>query len=75
MASPTNPQLSTHDALLAPTRSTVRVAEVASLEGAFLSSARGIAVVTGIDDLRLPVEPKRLRMLAEAYASVTRDSI
>jgi branched-subunit amino acid aminotransferase/4-amino-4-deoxychorismate lyase len=56
-------------------RSTVRVADVASLEGAFLSSARGIAVVTGIDDMRLPVEPKGLRMLAEAYASVTRDSI
>jgi branched-subunit amino acid aminotransferase/4-amino-4-deoxychorismate lyase len=56
-------------------RSTVRVADVASLDGAFLSSARGIAVVTGIDDMRLPVEPKGLRMLAEAYASVTQDSI
>jgi hypothetical protein len=40
-----------------------------------LSSARGIVVVTGIDHMSLPVEPKGLRMLAEAYASVTRDSI
>jgi branched-subunit amino acid aminotransferase/4-amino-4-deoxychorismate lyase len=56
-------------------RSTVRVADVASLDGAFLSSARGIAVVTGIDDMGLPVEPKGLRMLAEAYAAVTQDSI
>jgi branched-subunit amino acid aminotransferase/4-amino-4-deoxychorismate lyase len=56
-------------------RSTVRVGDVASLDGAFVSSARGIAVVTGIDHMSLPVEPRGLRMLTEAYASVTRDSI
>jgi hypothetical protein len=53
----------------------VRPRDIASLDGAFLSSARGIATVTAVDELRLPVEPKGLRALAEAYASVEWDSI
>jgi len=56
-------------------RSTVRSRDIASFDGVFLCNARGIAAVTAVDHLRLPVESQGLRMLAEAYASVTWDSI
>jgi len=55
--------------------STVRVQDIASFDGAFLCSARGIAAVTTVDDASLPGESKGLSMLADAYASVTWDSI
>jgi hypothetical protein len=53
----------------------VRVQDIASLDGAFLSSARGIAAVTVVDRSSLPVESQGMSLLAEAYASVTWDSI
>jgi branched-subunit amino acid aminotransferase/4-amino-4-deoxychorismate lyase len=56
-------------------RSTVRVQDTASFDGALLCSARGIAAVTTVDETSLPVQSQGLRMLAEAYASVTWDSI
>jgi branched-subunit amino acid aminotransferase/4-amino-4-deoxychorismate lyase len=56
-------------------RSTVRLRDVASLDGAFVCNARGIAAVTAVDHGSLPAEPKGLSVLAEAYASVTWDSI
>jgi branched-subunit amino acid aminotransferase/4-amino-4-deoxychorismate lyase len=56
-------------------RSTVRVQDIASLDGAFVCSARGIAAVTTVDRTSLPVEPQGLRVLAEAYASVPWDSL
>lgn len=56
-------------------RSTVRVREVTSFDGAFLCSARGIAAVTAVDSTSLPVESQGMSMLAEAYASVTWESI
>jgi branched-subunit amino acid aminotransferase/4-amino-4-deoxychorismate lyase len=56
-------------------RSTVSVQEVTSFDGAFLCSARGIAAVTTVDSRSLPVESQGMSMLAEAYASVTWDSI
>src|SRR6266540_3331127 len=56
-------------------RSAVRLRDIASLDGAFLCSARGIAAVTAVDHTSLPVESQALSMLAEAYASVTWDSI
>jgi branched-subunit amino acid aminotransferase/4-amino-4-deoxychorismate lyase len=56
-------------------RSTVRLRDIASLDGAFLCSARGIAAVTTVDHTSLPVQSRGLSMLAEAYASVTWDSI
>jgi branched-subunit amino acid aminotransferase/4-amino-4-deoxychorismate lyase len=56
-------------------RSTVRLRDVASLDGAFLCSARGIAAVTAVDHTSLPVASEGLRILTEAYASVTWDSI
>ena len=56
-------------------RSTIRLRDLASLDGAFLCSARGIAAVTAVDQLRLPAEPEGLTWLGEAYASVAWDRI
>jgi branched-subunit amino acid aminotransferase/4-amino-4-deoxychorismate lyase len=56
-------------------RSTVRLRDVASLDGAFLCSARGIAAVTAVDHTSLPVESQGMRTLAEAYASAPWDDI
>jgi branched-subunit amino acid aminotransferase/4-amino-4-deoxychorismate lyase len=51
-------------------RATVRVRDIASFNGAFVSNARGIAPVTGVDDVDLPVDAGRLAMLRETYDSV-----
>jgi branched-subunit amino acid aminotransferase/4-amino-4-deoxychorismate lyase len=56
-------------------RSTVRLGDVASLDGAFLCNARGIAAVTAVDQLGLPAEPAGLTSLTEAYTSVAWDRI
>jgi len=56
-------------------RSIVRLQDVASLDGAFLCSARGIAAVTAVDHTSLPIGSKGLSTLAEAYASVPWDGI
>jgi branched-subunit amino acid aminotransferase/4-amino-4-deoxychorismate lyase len=56
-------------------RARVRLGEVASLGGAFLSSARGIGAVTAVDRTSLPVEPEGMRLLADAYASVPWDAV
>jgi branched-subunit amino acid aminotransferase/4-amino-4-deoxychorismate lyase len=53
----------------------VRVADIASLDGAFLTSARGIASVSAVDDADLPVASDRLELLAEVYGSVPWDPI
>jgi branched-subunit amino acid aminotransferase/4-amino-4-deoxychorismate lyase len=56
-------------------RSTVRLQDIPSFDGAFLCSARGIAAVAAVDHTSFPGESQGLRMLAEAYASVAWDSI
>jgi branched-subunit amino acid aminotransferase/4-amino-4-deoxychorismate lyase len=56
-------------------RPTVRLRDLASLDGAFLCSARGIAAVTAIDQVSLPARPEGLATLAEAYASVAWDRV
>jgi branched-subunit amino acid aminotransferase/4-amino-4-deoxychorismate lyase len=56
-------------------RASVRLQDIPALDGAFLSSARGIATVTTIDHVTLPTEPKGLRTLAEVYASAPWDRI
>ena len=54
-----------------PTRRTpVHLSDVPSFDGAFLSNARGIGAVSGVDDDELPMPTERMRELAEAYASV-----
>jgi branched-subunit amino acid aminotransferase/4-amino-4-deoxychorismate lyase len=56
-------------------RKGVRVADIASLDGAFLTSARGIASVGAVDDADLPIASDRLALLAEVYRSVPWDPI
>jgi branched-subunit amino acid aminotransferase/4-amino-4-deoxychorismate lyase len=55
-------------------RAPVRLDDVASFEGAFLTSARGVAAVSGIDEADLPARPERVRMLADAYDAVPWDA-
>jgi len=56
-------------------RKGVRVADIATLDGAFLTSARGIASVGAVDDVELTIDPDRMRRLEEAYAAVPWDPI
>ncbi len=59
-----------------PTRRTpVHLSDIPSFDGAFLSNARGIGAVSGVDDAELPMPAERMRELAEAYASVPWDAI
>ena len=58
---------------LSSRRATVHLRDISSFEGAFLSYARGIAVVTGVDDVRLPERTEHLKTLADAYASMPWD--
>jgi branched-subunit amino acid aminotransferase/4-amino-4-deoxychorismate lyase len=56
-------------------RARVRLADISSFRGAFLSNARGIATVIGVDDLTLPDGAWRMKTLKDAYASVPWDAI
>jgi branched-subunit amino acid aminotransferase/4-amino-4-deoxychorismate lyase len=57
--------------LAVPTaRSPVSLGDVASFEGVFLTSARGVAAVSQIDDMQLAVNGEQVDLLADAYASV-----
>ncbi len=56
-------------------RESVRLRDIPSFEGAFLSYARGIAVVSGVDDTSLPERAERMKTLAGAYASVPWDTV
>ena len=51
-------------------RAPVRLEDIASFEGAFLSNARGVAIVSAVDALSLPVPAARMQAIADAYASV-----
>jgi branched-subunit amino acid aminotransferase/4-amino-4-deoxychorismate lyase len=56
-------------------RASVHLQDVPSFEGAFLSYARGVAVVSRVDDVPLPMPAERMKALADAYASVPWDAI
>jgi branched-subunit amino acid aminotransferase/4-amino-4-deoxychorismate lyase len=56
-------------------RATVRLADLASFAGIFVTNARGIAAVGRVDNLRLPVDPLLMKTLTEAYESVPWDRI
>jgi branched-subunit amino acid aminotransferase/4-amino-4-deoxychorismate lyase len=59
-----------------PTRpAPVRLEDFTSLEGAFVTNARGVAVVSQVDDAVLPTPSERVRTIADAYASVPWDPI
>jgi len=54
---------------------TVRLGDIASFEGAFLSNARGVAVVSQVDDITVPMQAERIKTIVDAYASVSWDTI
>jgi branched-subunit amino acid aminotransferase/4-amino-4-deoxychorismate lyase len=56
-------------------RQRIRVADIGALDGVFLSNARGIAAVSAVDDIDLPIVADRVRLLEEAYAAVPWDPI
>jgi branched-subunit amino acid aminotransferase/4-amino-4-deoxychorismate lyase len=56
-------------------RAPVRVQDVASLGGAFLCSARGIAAVTAVGRTSFPAEAEGVSALTETYAAVAWDGI
>jgi branched-subunit amino acid aminotransferase/4-amino-4-deoxychorismate lyase len=56
-------------------RATVRLTDIPSFEGAFLSYARGVAAVSGVDEMLLADRELRMTALAEAYDSVAWDAI
>jgi branched-subunit amino acid aminotransferase/4-amino-4-deoxychorismate lyase len=56
-------------------RAPVRVQDVGSFEGAFLSNARGVAAVSRVDTVSLPIPDEQMTMATDAYASVPWDTI
>ena len=56
-------------------RAPVRLRDIASFEGAFLSNARGVAAVSQVDGMSLPMRAQRMETIADAYASVPWDII
>jgi branched-subunit amino acid aminotransferase/4-amino-4-deoxychorismate lyase len=56
-------------------RAPVRIPDIASFEGAFLSNSRGIASVTRVDDVSVPTQEERITAIADAYASVPWNAI
>ncbi len=56
-------------------RATVRLGDIGSFEGAFLSYARGVAAVGGVDDTDLPISAECMQSLVDAYDSVPWDTI
>jgi len=59
-----------------PSRSTrVRLQDLASFQGAFLSNARGVAAVSEVDGITLPVPRNRVEALEAAYQAVPWDTI
>jgi branched-subunit amino acid aminotransferase/4-amino-4-deoxychorismate lyase len=56
-------------------RAQVRLQDLTSFEGAFITNARGVAAVSEIDGTTLPVPSQRMQTVADAYASVPWDAI
>jgi branched-subunit amino acid aminotransferase/4-amino-4-deoxychorismate lyase len=56
-------------------RAPVRLQDITSFEGAFLSNARGVAAVSQVDDVSLPVQAELMKTIADAYASVPWETI
>jgi hypothetical protein len=56
-------------------RAHIRVGDLGSFAGVFVTNARGIAPVGQVDDLVLPVNEDLLEGLGQAYDSLPWDSI
>jgi hypothetical protein len=53
----------------------VRLADVGSFDGAFVTNAHGLATVAGIDDVRLPTNAPLLQRAAAILAAAPSDPI
>ncbi len=53
----------------------IHLSEVDTMEGAFVSSARGIGLVSAIDEVELGTPAARVEALVEAYGSISWDEI
>jgi hypothetical protein len=53
----------------------VRVRDIAAFSGAFVANARGVAAVSHIDDVSLPVDAGRMNVVEEAYAAVPWEAV
>jgi branched-subunit amino acid aminotransferase/4-amino-4-deoxychorismate lyase len=51
-------------------RKLVRLQDLTSFEGVFITNARGVAAVSQVDDMRLPTPSEPMKTVTEAYASV-----
>ena len=51
-------------------QASIRLQELTSFEGAFITNARGVAAVSEIDRATLRMAPERMQTVADAYASV-----
>jgi hypothetical protein len=56
-------------------RQRIRLQDLGTFKGAFLTNARGIAAVSQLDDTLLPLQAEDLDTLADIYASVPWDVI
>ena len=56
-------------------RARVRLEDITSFAGVFVTNARGVAAVSHVDGRELPMPSERMRSLADAYASVPWDEI
>ena len=56
-------------------RAPIRLSDIPSFRGAFVSNARGVALVSGIDSLRLATDPARVQAVADVYAAVPWDPL
>jgi branched-subunit amino acid aminotransferase/4-amino-4-deoxychorismate lyase len=53
----------------------VRVADVGSYDGAFVSNSHGVAAVSGIDDLALPVDAELVRTVTRLFEDAPWDAV
>ncbi|MEO6087404.1 MAG: aminotransferase class IV [Umezawaea sp.] len=53
-----------------PRLAEIRLEDLTAYGAAFLTNARGIVPVGSIDDLDFPVDPDRMKLITDAYASV-----
>jgi branched-subunit amino acid aminotransferase/4-amino-4-deoxychorismate lyase len=56
-------------------RVSVRLRDITSFEGAFLSNARGVAAVSHVDDVSLPMPVEPMKTIADSYAAVPWETI
>lgn len=56
-------------------RAPVRLADLPSFRGALVTNARGVALVSEIDSLRLATDPARVQAVADVYASLPWDPL